>query len=219
MAEDRTPEELRQPILTAMLAHVPFDGWTRKALKAAAADVGVSEEMAELAYPGGPMEVLDEMIRDADDRMVAALEAMDLPSMRIRDKITAAIRIRLEQNAENREAIKRGFAAQAMPQNMVRGSKAGWATADRIWRALGDTSTDHNWYTKRATLSAVYGAVVLYWLNDDSADFEKTWAFLDRRIENVMQFEKAKFQMRKTCEGMPSISDFLGRLRHPVGRS
>ncbi|MCJ9428025.1 COQ9 family protein [Kordiimonas marina] len=218
MAEDRTPEELRQPLLEAMLAHVPFDGWNEKALRAAAADIGISPEMAELAYPEGAMDVLEEMLLDADNRMVAAIEALDLKNMRIRDKITQAIRIRLEQNAEAREAIKRGVAAHAMPPNLARGTKAGWRTADRIWRAIGDTSTDHNWYTKRATLSAVYAAVLLYWLNDDSEGFKDTWAFLDRRIENVMQFEKAKFQMRKACENMPSVSRFLGRLRYPASK-
>ncbi|TNE62414.1 MAG: COQ9 family protein [Alphaproteobacteria bacterium] len=215
MADDRTPEELRKPLLDAMVNHVPFDGWTMRALNAAAADLGISPEMAELAYPGGAMEVLDDMIADADRRMAEALLAMDLPNMRIRDKVTAAIRVRLDQNAAHREAIKRGIAAHAMPQNMVRGTKAGWNTADVIWRTLGDTSTDHNWYTKRATLCAVYCAVLLYWVNDDSEGYADTIEFLDRRIENVMQFEKAKFRMREACAKMPSVSSFLGKLRYP----
>ncbi len=215
MPEERSPLELRHPLMEAMLSHVPFDGWTEKALRNAATDLGISPEMAELAYPGGAMEVLEAHLLDADDRMMAALAALDLPSMRIRDRITVAIRTRLEQNAEYREAIKRGLAVHAMPNHMAAGMKAGWRTADLMWRAAGDTSTDHNWYTKRATLLAVYSAVLLHWVGDESEGFESTWAFLDRRIENVMQFEKAKFQASEVCDKLPSLSRFLGRLRYP----
>ncbi|MEX0299705.1 MAG: COQ9 family protein [Kordiimonas sp.] len=212
---DMTPEELRLPLLEAMLSHVAFDGWSAAALKLAAEDVGVSAEMAELAYPRGAMEVLELHLEQADKKLADALSDMDLPSMKIRERITVAIRIRLEQNTENREAVRRGLSLLALPTNVVTGSKALWRTADTMWQAAGDTSTDHNWYTKRATLSAVYSAVLVYWLSDDSEDFEKTWAFLDRRIEDVMKIEKTKFQARKMCENMPSISRFLGRLRYP----
>ncbi|WP_420429912.1 COQ9 family protein [Kordiimonas sp.] len=215
MTDDKTPLELRAPLLDAMLEHVPFDGWSTTALKHAADDLGVSTAMAELAYPGGAMEVLAAHLERADEDLRIALEALDLPAMRIRDRITIAVRTRFEQAAKHREAVRRGVSLHALPQNMAAGMKAGWRTADVIWRACGDTSTDHNWYTKRASLLAVYSSTLLYWLNDESDDFADTWAFLDRRIENVMSFEKAKFKMREACANAPSLSRFLGRLRYP----
>jgi ubiquinone biosynthesis protein COQ9 len=213
---DMTPEELRTPLLDAMMDHIAFDGWSMTALNNAAGDIGVSPEMAELAFPRGAIEVLEFHLDRADQRLMQTLLDMDLPSMRIRDRITVAVRTRLEQNTKHREAIARGLNMLAMPQHLALGSKTLWRTADTMWRAAGDTSTDHNWYTKRMTLSGVYSAVLLYWLNDESDDFEDTWEFLDRRIENVMKIEKAKFEMRKATANMPSLSRFLGRLRYPT---
>ena len=216
MTDDRTPLELRAPLVEAMLAHVPFDGWSEAALRNAAADIGVTPEMAELSFPGGAAEALDAHLQFADEKLKAALDALDLPAMRIRDRITIAVRTRFEQAAPHREVVRRAVALQAMPQHLAQGMKAGWRTSDVIWRACGDTSTDHNWYTKRATLMAVYSSVLLYWLNDDSEGYANTWAFLDRRIENVMSIEKAKFKMREAFANAPSLSRFLGRLRYPT---
>lgn len=210
-----TPEETRLPLMKAMLDHVPFDGWSSTALNNAALDLGVSPEFAELAFPGGAIEALGLHLDQADHEMTAALEALDLPSMKIRDRITVAVRTRLEQAQAKREVVRRGLFTLALPQNVTLASKALWRTADAMWRAAGDTSTDHNWYTKRATLSAVYSAVLLYWLNDDSEDLADTWAFLDRRIQDVMGIETAKYKFRQSTANMPSLSRFLGRLRYP----
>jgi len=212
---DMTPEELRGPLLDALLPHVAFDGWTEPALKLAAEDIGISSEMAELAFPRGPLEALEDHLARENAALLAALEAKDLPSMKIRDRITVAIRTRLELGADTREVARRSMALMAMPQNLAMGPKALWQIADTMWRAAGDTSTDHNWYTKRMTLSGVYSAVLLFWLNDESEDYADTWAFLDRRIEDVMKIEKTKWQMRKASEKLPSLSRFLGHLRYP----
>ncbi len=214
--KDMTPEELKPEILATMMPHVAFDGWTETALNAAAGDLGISPEMAELAFPNGAMEVLTYHLEAADVALAEALASKDIMSIKIRERITVAVRTRLEMNTANREAIRRGLAVLSLPQNLATGSKALWRTADTMWKAAGDTSTDHNWYTKRATLSAVYSAVLLFWLSDDSDGFEETWAFLDRRIEDVMKIEKAKFSIRETCDKMPSLSRFLGRLRYPA---
>ena len=215
MTTDKTPLELREPLLDAMLAHVPFDGWSDKALRHAAEDIGVSAEMAELSFPGGAMEAMEAQLVREDEKLAATLAGMDLMNMRIRDRITVAVRTRIEQAAKHREAVKRGVAVHALPQNVAAGMKAGWRTCDVIWRACGDTSTDHNWYTKRASLLGVYSSTLLYWLNDESEGFKDTWAFLDRRIENVMTFEKTKFKVREACAKAPSLSRFISRLRYP----
>lgn len=212
---EKTPEELQEPLLAAMFDHIPFDGWSDKALKAAALDIGTTPEMAELSFPRGAIEALELHLLLADQHLAETLETLDLPSMKIRDRITLAVRTRLEQNTRDREIVRRGLTLLSLPQHLVTGSKILWRTADTMWKAAGDTSTDHNWYTKRATLSAVYSAVLLFWLSDDSEEHTDTWAFLDRRIEDVMKIETAKFKMRKASANMPSFSRFLGRLRYP----
>jgi len=213
--EDLTPEEMRRPLLKAMLTHVAFDGWTKPALLLGAGDLGISHELAELAFPRGPIEALEEHLAVENEMLIDALAEKDLPSMKIRDRITTAIRTRLELGIDTREVAQRSMAVMALPQNLAMGPKALWQIADTMWNAAGDTSTDHNWYTKRMTLSGVYSAVLLYWLNDDSEGYEDTWAFLDRRIEDVMKIETAKYQMRKIGENLPSLSRFLGHLRYP----
>ena len=128
--------------------------------------------------------------------MLRRLRAANLLDLRFRDRIATAVRFRIEAITD-KEAVRRGSALFSLPQNAADGAKAIWGTADAIWTALGDTSDDYNWYTKRATLSGVYGATVLYWLGDESPENRDTWAFLDRRIEDVMRIEKMKAEVRK----------------------
>lgn len=212
--EDRTPEEWRGPILEAAMAHIPFDGWTMKALETAAVELGAAPAMAELAFPGGVADALEDYIHTEEASFATALAATDMSSMKIREKVTYAVRLRLEMNTAKRDVAQKALTTLMLPAYAHIGPKALWATSDIIWRALKDTSTDYNWYTKRATLSAVYASTVLYWLNDDSDDFADTWAFLDRRIADVMRIETAKFKMREACKDMPSVTRFLSRLRY-----
>ena len=177
-------------ILQAALAHVPFDGWSDATLNAAAADSGLSPALARALFPRGGVDLALAYHRAGDAGMVQALGSEDLAALRFRDRIARAVQLRL--SLAERELVRRGSTLLSLPQHAGDGAKAIWGTADAIWGALGDTSDDINWYSKRASLSAVYGATVLFWLGDDSTDHADTWAFLDRRIENVMQFEKAK---------------------------
>ena len=177
-------------ILRAALAHVPFDGWSDATLMAAATDSGVAPALARALYPRGGVDLALAYHRLGDLGMVQALKAEDLGVLRFRDRIARAVQLRL--HGAERELVRRGSTLFALPQHAGEGAKAIWGTADAIWLALGDTSDDLNWYSKRASLSAVYGATVLFWLGDESPDHAATWEFLDRRIENVMQFEKAK---------------------------
>jgi ubiquinone biosynthesis protein COQ9 len=123
---------------------------------------------------------------------VAALNTSDLYDLRFRDRVAFAVRKRLELATHHKEAVRRGTTLFALPIYAADGAKAVWGTADAIWDTLGDQSQDYNWYTKRSILSAVYSSTVLFWLGDESEGQEATWAFLDRRIDNVMQFEKVK---------------------------
>jgi ubiquinone biosynthesis protein COQ9 len=213
---EMTLDELRPVLIEAMLPHVPFDGWTLQAVDAAAADLGIVPAMARLAFPGGAIDMVDAYIATADTGMAAALDTDAYRALKIRDRITAAIRTRLEQAAPHREAIRRASAVLAFPGNSVRAARLTWRTADNIWRAAGDSSTDFNFYSKRALAGAVYASTLLYWLNDESPDFADSWAFLDRRIAGVMRIEKAKARLKGGADERLSLSRFLGRLRYPV---
>lgn len=226
-------EEARARILEAALMHVPFDGWSEASFRAAVTDAGVATGLARALFPRGGLDLALAYHRQGDAAMADRLAKTDLSGLRYRDRITTAVRYRLEA-VEDKEAVRRGATLFALPQNAAEGAKALWGTADAIWTALGDTSKDINWYSKRATLSGVYGATVLFWLGDDSPGHEATWDFLDRRIEGVMQFEKIKSAVKdnglakavlagpmklmekiRMPEGAP---DLPGRMGNPFGR-
>ena len=190
-------------LVDAALTHVAFDGWSEETLKLAASDCDIPLAEAQALFPRGAVDLALGYHQQGDDRMAEEMAASDLASMRYRDRVAHAIRLRLE--LADKEAVRRGTTLFALPQNAGDGAKAIWGTSDRIWECLGDTSRDVNWYTKRMTLSAVYSSVVLFWLGDESEGAEATWEFLDRRIENVMQFEKTKAQLREN----PLVKSFM----------
>lgn len=205
-----------ETVLEAALPHVPFDGWSETTLAAAISDSGVAEAIARALFPRGGADLAAAYHRRGDARMADALALLDLAGMRFRDRVAAAVMLRLQ--AADRELVRRGSALFALPGHAAEGAGLIWGTADAIWSALGDNSRDLNWYTKRATLSAVYGATVLYWLGDTSEDDADTRAFLDRRIEQVMQVEKAKASLRANPLGralMQGPLSFLDRIRAP----
>lgn len=188
-------EQAKQAILQAALPHVPFDGWTDTSFRAAVADLGVATGLAQALYPRAGLDLALEFHRSGDAAMIEAMQAADLATMRYSNRVAFAVRSRLEL-VEDKELVRRGTTLFSLPQNAAEGARAIWGTADAIWKALGDTSTDFNWYTKRATLSGVYASTVLFWLGDDSPGHAATWDFLDRRIANVLQIEKLKAGLR-----------------------
>lgn len=187
-------ETTRDALLDAALMHVAFDGWSETTFKAAAADAGIDMSMARAVCSRGAVDLALAYHARGDAAMVARLKSDTLPE-RFSEKIAAGVRFRIEA-VSDKEAVRRGTTLFALPMHAADGARAIWGTADKIWDTLGDTSDDVNWYTKRATLSGVYSATVLYWLGDDSTDNQATWAFLDRRIEDVMRIEKVKAQVR-----------------------
>ncbi len=207
----------RAAILAAALTHAPFDGWTAALLNRAAGEAGFDKTMALRAYPGGVSELIDAFVADSDARMVAALAARDLADVRLRDRVAAAVRLRLEQNAPYREAIRRAVAVHWRPGHGAAALRGVYRTVDAIWRAIGDTSTDFNFYTKRGLLAGVYGATLLYWLDDTSEDCADTWSFLDRRIEDIMRIQKARGRLDKLGGRLASLARF--RSRSPLARA
>jgi ubiquinone biosynthesis protein COQ9 len=183
-------------IIEKALPLVPFEGWTQQTLGKAALAAGYKKTDAIRVFPGGSIEAVDAFLRHSDEAMAEAMAGYHLENMKIRERIATAIRIKLEAFAPHREAVRKAVAMQAIPFHCHHALKSLYHTVDSIWYAIGDTSTDFNFYTKRLTLAGVYSTTLLYWLDDKSAGFENTWAFLDRRIADVMTIEKAKHKFR-----------------------
>ena len=208
-------EQLRRTIALAVGENAVFDGWTAKAVDSAAMQLGLDPVQARLAMPKTAAAMIDTYIQEVDRALEAYFTPKRLSGMKIREKIRSLVWHRLEIMGPAREAVRRGLAILAMPQNVPQGIRTSWRTADLMWRIAGDTSTDFNHYTKRMTLGAVYGSTLLVWLDDQSEGWAETAAFLDRRIDDVMTFEKWKAKWRGSSDRRVSVSRFLGRLRYP----
>ncbi len=205
-AADETLDELRPRLIAAMLPSVAFDGWSQESVAAGALDAGIDPDLAAVAFRGGTLQMVEAYIALADARMLAALG--DLSGHKIRERIRLAVATRLQQADGEREVVRRTLAVLALHPAVA--ARTLWRTADTMWRAAGDTATDYNHYTKRMILGAVYSATLLVWLDDSEG-----WpAFLDRRIDGIMRFEKTK--ARLTGLHFPSPARFLGRLRYPA---
>lgn len=214
-------QDIKDHLLDASLDHIPFDGWSEATFQAAVRDAGIDPTMAKAVCPRGAVDLAIAYHHRGDALMLERLKVADLTEMRFRDRIAAAVQFRLEAVGD-KEAVRRGTTLFALPTHAADGAKLIWGTVDAIWTALGDTSDDVNWYTKRATLGTVYSATVLYWLGDNDPDHAPTWAFLDRRIDNVMQIEKLKAQVRESptlSKLMAGPNWLLGQIKAPQNLS
>ena len=194
----------RDAMIAAMLPNVPFDGWTEACARAAARNAGLEGVDVGGLFPGGAIDMVAHYADLADRRMLIGLSERDVAAMRIRDRIATGIRTRLEQHVNDREAVRRAVAITAMPQHAAVALRTLYNTVDAIWRVAGDTATDFSFYSKRALLAWVYTATLLHWLDDDSEDHSETWAFLDRRIDNVMQIPKLRGRLKHALAVVPN---------------
>lgn len=216
LPDDPTLEEIRAALAARIAPNAAFDGWTSKAVEATADQVGVDRDIARLAFRDGAVDMIDAWFAQIDRAMIEALPVDRLAAMKIRDRIASLVEARLDALSPDREALRRAVAILAMPQNVARAARLGWRSADLMWRLAGDSATDYNHYTKRAILGSVYAATITVFLNDDSERLIDTRAFLARRIEGIMRFEKAKARLLAPKTHRLSLSRFVGRLRYPV---
>ena len=207
-------EALRRRLALAVGENAVFDGWSAAAVDAAADRLGIDRAHARLAMPKSAAVLVDTYVQAVDRALEEHLTPERLAGMKIREKIRVLVWRRFEIMLPAREAVRRGLAILALPQNLSLALRTGWRTADLMWRIAGDTSTDYNHYTKRITLGGVYASTLLVWLDDSSDGFSDTAAFLERRIDDVMKFEKWKAEWRGSGEHV-SVARFLGRLRYP----
>ena len=200
-APERSAE--RDAAIDALLPNVPFDGWTYLALRRGLVSIGVAPEEAELLFPGGAPDMIEAFCDLADRRMEQAAAARDWGEARLPARVRAVIASRLEQNRPYKEAVRRAMGVLALPRNAKLAATCTGRTVDAAWHAAGDRSADFSWYTKRAILTAIYGATLLFWLRDSSEGDAATLAFLDRRLAGVGRIG----QVRRRADTM------LGRLR------
>lgn len=212
--KDNPSEEIRYHILNAALKHVPFDGWTTISLQQAVKDLDLPKGAEELYFPGGPLELIDFWAETSDIEALEKIGGKGLDNMRIRDKITECVWIKVSLLAGNEASAMRAISRLTLPDAVGQAPKHLWRTSDMIWRAIGDTSTDGNFYSKRTILSGVLASTTMSWLSDETSDKFKTRAFLDARISNVMQFEKVKAGLRKSRQNLPDPVGMIGRLRY-----
>jgi len=208
-------EQLRRSLALAVGENAVFDGWTKEAVDSAAVRLGIDPAQARLAMPKFQAALIDLYIQEVDRGLETWSTPERLAGMKIREKIRSLVWRRLEIMGPAREAIRRAVAILAMPQNIPLAVRTSWRTADLMWRLAGDTSTDFNHYTKRMTLGAIYASTLMAWLEDQSDGWGETATFLDRRIDDVMKFEKWKAGWRGSSDRLLSPSRFFGRLRYP----
>ncbi|MEY4966599.1 MAG: hypothetical protein RL274_2182 [Pseudomonadota bacterium] len=207
-AESRDDQALRTAVLLAALPHAAFDGFIDSVLDKAGKEAGVSKLEVARLFEGGPASLVEFYSVWADDQMEAKLAAMDLKAMKIRMQIAAAVWARLDALKAHKETARRAAAMLSLPMNAALGAKLMYRTVDAMWRAVGDTSTDFNFYTKRGILAGVYGATAMRWFTDDSDDQKATEEFLAARIDNVMQFEKFKAKAAETLSSFPAFANW-----------
>lgn len=211
---DTPSARFRSRILQAFPAHAARLGWTAAAFRGAVAEAGLSDGEAALACPAGAFDLFDAFAARADSAMLAALDGLELARMRYRERVKAAVQLRLEAQAPYKQAARAMTSALANPLRAPEAARLLWRTADLIWRALGDTSTDGNFYSKRAILAGVLASTYARWFGDDSEDCAATWAFLDARIDNVMQFEKFKARLKPLGEAAETALGMAARFRY-----
>ena len=214
--QDATLDELREALAPDLAANAAFDGWNNQAIDAAADARGVDRDVARLAFPSGAIGMIDAWFASVDVAMAGRFTPEQLGAMKIRERITVLVEARLAILAPHRDSLRRALAILAMPQNAPRAARLGWRSADAMWRLAGDTATDYNHYSKRAMLGGIYAATIAVFVQDDSEDYADTRAFLGRRIEDIMRFEKAKARFLGRETYRPSLSRFIGRLRYPA---
>ena len=216
IAEDYTLDELTPLLAVELPHHAGFDSWGDKAVANAASVLGVDPAIAALVFDSKTA-MIDAWFGAVDAAMLAELSPETLAAMKVRQRITALVEARLAYVAPDREALRRALTILALPSNARLAARLGWRAADVMWRAAGDTATDYNHYSKRAILGSVYAATLSVFINDESADYTETRAFLARRIDGIMRFEKAKAKLTAGPKMSFSLSRFIGQLRYPTG--
>jgi ubiquinone biosynthesis protein COQ9 len=208
----------KDAVLEAALAHVAFDGFTDSVLARAADEAAVSRADMRRLFPDGALSLVETFSEWADAEMIREFDRQNVAALKIRERIALAVKMWLAVLKPHKEAARRAAIFLTLPPHATTGAKLLYRTVDAIWRAIGDTSTDFNFYTKRAILAGVYSTTLMRWFSDSSGAEKETDEFLRRRIDDVMKFEKFKTQIRERFDSLPSLADILNPDRRGSAR-
>ncbi len=206
-------DETRDQLIQAVRVHVPFDGWSERALLAGAEECGIDADAARRAFPAGAASLIEYHSASGDQRMEAALDLEELDGVGTRRGIATAVRLRLTQEAHNPEVARAALTFLAQPMQARLSLACLYRTVDSIWFAIGDKSTNFNFYSKRTLLAGVYCATFLYWLDDESEDHTDSWAFLERRLEDVMRIGRLRAKLQNILPSPEIVVNFARRSR------
>ena len=212
MSKSKPVADAKDTILLAALPHVAFDGWSMTALEAGTADAGLAKADLLHAFPGGIADAITHWSDFADRKAVQAMQAADMAHLRTHQRVAMGVWARLEAMGRWRDAARKATAWLAVPRHALLATRLAYRTCDAIWRAAGDTSTDFNFYTKRALLSGVVLSTTLYWLQDSSEGNQASSAFLDRRIAEVLRIGGHIGKARAALDGFDPVG-LLRRFR------
>ncbi len=83
--------------------------------------------------------------------------------------------------------------------------------ADLVWRIAGDQSTDMNYYSKRATLAAIYTSTLLYWYHTQ-APIHEIIDFFAQRLQNLHAITKAGKTLEKSAKNLIKNTQLLRKV-------
>lgn len=206
----------RAEILQAVLRHVPFDGWRKPMLEAAAADCGLQAAEIYRYFPGGIQDIVDFWLRDISQEMTDVVAASEETS--VTKRIRLAVLTRFQIMTPDRETVRQTMIYFSFPGRQQQAGKALYHTVDAMWHAAGVYDTDFNFYTKRLLLSGVYSSSLLFWLTEEGADEAALADFVDRRLAGIMKIQKRRGRMEKRlgnlCKKLPSPLAMAVRARY-----
>ena len=203
-------DRMEQAVLDAAVRLAPQQGWNAAMVRAACAANDLSRGDEELLLPNGARDLAALLSRRHDARALAELATVEAKSLKMRERIARAVSARMEAGAADLEATRRCAAFLALPLNADLGLKLAWESADHLWHWAGDTATDWNHYSKRTILSGILiPALTMRWFDGREA----AEAFVARRIENVMSFEKWKAG-KDFDAPFKRVTEMLSRLRY-----
>ena len=142
-----------------------------------------------------------------------ALDGVDAKTLKIRERIRAAVAARISAAMADEAAVRRMCGYLALPTNLPLALRLVWESADGIWRWAGDVATDENHYSKRAILSTILITTLGVRMQEG---VEAEAAHLSAAIDKVMAFEKWKAKFHP-AEQAKEIARALGRIRYGRG--
>ncbi|MDR2831722.1 MAG: COQ9 family protein [Rickettsiales bacterium] len=184
-------------IIDRLIRVIPFEGISDETLLKVCTDLNLASSFCK--FQNGIYSALEYIAEDLNNLMETELKNSNLEAMRVRERIKLAVQIRLSNYIKlpnYREFLKNILSFSVLPKNTYFSSKLLYKTVSAIWYGIHDQSTDFNYYTKRAILAGVYLSTILFFINDYSKDFADTLLFLDKRINNVMTFQKFKTRLK-----------------------